>query len=256
MNPGDGVAAPMRVAVITPYYREPRAMLERALAAVAAQTHPCTHFMVSDGHPADWIDALPVRHVRLGLAHGDYGDTPRAVGSMLAVREGFDAIAYLDADNQYLPGHMAQMVNAMRSLAADVLVSPRILLRPDGSEMKVEDEDIRQHVDTSCMLLGPRAFGITALWALMPRQFTAVGDRVIWNAVTARKLRIAALHDAGVPYECRWRAVYERAGETPPPDAKDLMDELRAASRWWRALTDAQRAHYTDLMGFAPAFQV
>ena len=31
----------MRVAVVTPYYKEPREWIERCIASVAAQTHAC-----------------------------------------------------------------------------------------------------------------------------------------------------------------------------------------------------------------------
>ena len=96
----------MRVAVVTPYYKEPRGWIERCIASVAAQTHACDHFLVADGHAQDWIDGAGVRHLRLDRGHGDYGNTPRALGALLAVSEGYDAIAFLDADNWYAPEHV------------------------------------------------------------------------------------------------------------------------------------------------------
>jgi cellulose synthase/poly-beta-1,6-N-acetylglucosamine synthase-like glycosyltransferase len=96
----------MKVAVITPYYKESRAWLERCLDSVAAQSHPCTHIVVADGHPQDWIDERPVRHLRLDRPHADYGDTPRALGGLMAANEGFDAICFLDADNWYGRHHV------------------------------------------------------------------------------------------------------------------------------------------------------
>jgi hypothetical protein len=42
----------MRVAVITPYFKEPLEQLRRCHESVANQTHGETvHFMVADGHP-------------------------------------------------------------------------------------------------------------------------------------------------------------------------------------------------------------
>lgn len=76
----------MKVACVTPYYRESREILERCLQSVARQTRPCAHYLVSDGDPQDWIDELPVRHLRLDENHADYGNTPRTAGGLLAAR--------------------------------------------------------------------------------------------------------------------------------------------------------------------------
>ncbi|MCW9040229.1 MAG: tetratricopeptide repeat protein, partial [Rhodospirillales bacterium] len=46
-----GDSAPVKVAVITPYYGEDLEILKRCHDSVATQTHPCTHFMVADGRP-------------------------------------------------------------------------------------------------------------------------------------------------------------------------------------------------------------
>ena len=37
-----------RFAIVTPYYREPRATLERCIASVRAQTVGCDHFLIAD----------------------------------------------------------------------------------------------------------------------------------------------------------------------------------------------------------------
>ncbi len=124
----------MKVAVVSAYYKESSQVLQRCIDSVAGQTHRCTHFLVSDGHPQAIVDVQPVRHVKLGASHGDYGDTPpRAIGSMLAIREGFDAIAYLDADNFFLRDHIKVMVDALAAADGefDVVTSRRFLMRPD-----------------------------------------------------------------------------------------------------------------------------
>ena len=111
----------MRVAVITPYYKEPPAYLERCIDSVRAQTHGSVeHVLVSDGHPQDWIDAAAVRHLRLDCSHGDYGNTPRAIGALLAASEGCDAVAFLDADNWYHPEHVASCAAQAAPLAAEL----------------------------------------------------------------------------------------------------------------------------------------
>ena len=53
----------LRPMVITPYYKEDPALLRRCMKSVREQTTPTEHMLVADGHPQDWIDAEPVRHL-------------------------------------------------------------------------------------------------------------------------------------------------------------------------------------------------
>ena len=84
----------MRVAVITPYFREPDAILRQCHASVRGQTHPCTHFLIADGHPNPLFsnDGATV-HIALPKPNADNGNTPRAIGGILADQYGFDAVA-------------------------------------------------------------------------------------------------------------------------------------------------------------------
>ncbi len=95
-----------RPIVITPYYKEDPALLRRCMDSVRTQTVPAEHLLVADGHPQDWIDSEPVRHLRLDRSHGDYGNTPRGIAAMLACSEGYPAIMMLDADNWLEPEHV------------------------------------------------------------------------------------------------------------------------------------------------------
>src|SRR4051794_24560005 len=90
----------MKIAVITPFHKTPTPWLEQCLVSVARQTVPCTHFLVCDGdEPHDITIPASVKVLRLPDAHRDFGNTPRAIGSVSAISQGFDAIAYLDSDN-------------------------------------------------------------------------------------------------------------------------------------------------------------
>src|SRR5205814_1150110 len=107
-----------KIAVITPYCREPLDVLAQCHESVLAQGAEVDHFMVADGYPREEVNAWNARHVVLPLAHADGGSTPRAVGSILADAEGYDFIAYLDADNWYAPGHIASLLELHRSSGA------------------------------------------------------------------------------------------------------------------------------------------
>jgi hypothetical protein len=92
----------MRVAIVTAYCKEPDSTLERCRNSVVKQvsrTGCAIHqFMIADRHPQEIIDGWDATHFRIPPQR-DCGDTPRVIGAMLAVSAGFDALAFLDADN-------------------------------------------------------------------------------------------------------------------------------------------------------------
>lgn len=219
----------MRVAVVTPYYKESREWLERCIASVKAQTHECTHILVADGHPQDWIDDAGVRHLRLDRGHADYGNTPRAMGGLLAVSEGFDAVAFLDADNWYQPEHVARCVQVAESSGADFVTSGRHWVRADGSVMDVsigEDND-GSHVDTNCFFLLFGAFHAIPRWLLMPKPMAMWCDRFFLQSLREEGLREARTLTRSVNYLCTWANVYRAIGETPPAFAKEGIPTQR-----------------------------
>ena len=79
----------MKIAVVTPYFREPPEILQRCMESVRAQTHPCTHYMVADGHRNPVVDGSGsgLRPIALPDAHGDYGGVARTIGSLRAAAE-------------------------------------------------------------------------------------------------------------------------------------------------------------------------
>jgi len=102
----------MRVAVITPTYQTPRAWLDQCMRSVAEQSYRCTHFLISDGDDAVAPPtSAEVRFLRLPGPHNDSGNAARAAGSVVAICEGFDALAYLDADNWYAGDHIQRLVD-------------------------------------------------------------------------------------------------------------------------------------------------
>src|SRR5262245_25755535 len=122
-----------RIAVITPYYKEPTEVLYQCHASVLQQEVPCDHFMVADGFPNPEVANWKVRHVILPTAHADVGNMPRSVGSLLADSEGYDFIAHLDADNWYQPNHVSSLLKLHEETKAPVCCSWRTYQRPDGS---------------------------------------------------------------------------------------------------------------------------
>lgn len=234
----------MKTAIVTPYYKEPRTMLERCLRSVAAQDLPVTHFVVSDGHPQDWLDAQPVRHLRLGCAHGDFGNTPRSIGGILAASEGFDAIAFVDADNWLEPDHVSSClaVAAQSPQELDYVVASRRLTRNDGSVLPFLTQDDRDgsHIDTNCFFLLPGSFHTLGQWGVMPKPLSVVGDRIYAGSLRAQGLRSARNPKVTVNYLCTWAFVFRAVGEPVPDYAKSTID-LADTTRWWHALDERDR---------------
>ena len=154
-----------KYAIVTPYYREAPFVLRRCVDSVKNQTVSVEHFLISDGVPQ--VFPSHVRHIALDKPHSDYGGTPRSIGSILAMSEGFAGIGFLDADNWLEPNHVEQC-----------------LRRPDESVIHFPSEPTDAHVDTSRLFFLRGCFHMLPLWVTMPKEASTVGgDRFFYQAL-------------------------------------------------------------------------
>jgi glycosyltransferase involved in cell wall biosynthesis len=238
-----------KTAVVTPYYQESPALLRQCHDSVLAQRGEgmeVVHLMVADGHAQPAIDEWAVRHIKLPLAHADNGNTPRSVGSLLADAEGFDFIAYLDADNWYHPDHLSSLVALWRVAQTPALSSWRSFHRWDGSLLNVTEkaEDTLMHVDTSCLLLHREAFEVLDVWHRMPRQLSPMCDRVMLAALVHGRHRVTSSLRRTVAFRSQYKFHFEAAGERAPPGSKvgvlqpcmDYLKSLQGVSACTRQL--------------------
>jgi len=229
-----------RYAVVTPYHKEEKWLLERCIRSVQAQTVKVEHFMIADGHPQDWLDREPVRHIRLDREHRDYGNTPRTIGALLAVSEGYDGIGLLDADNWFENDHVASCIAAAaQSEACDYVIARRNLCRPDGSVIDVPDYSVKVHVDTSCFFLLPGSYHCIPHLALTPIELSPICDQVFYSGLKAKKLQPQIVEHKTVNYHCLWDFTYRSAGETPPSNAKPIVDAT-PMKKWLSAQSPRQ----------------
>jgi len=225
---------------VTPYYKETRACLERCIASVKQQTMRADHILVADGFPQDWLDQnqIGVRHLRLDRAHGDYGNTPRGMGSLMAIAEGYKGIGFLDADCWLEPDHLEHCLTQAKEVGFEkcgFVVTSRILRRPDESIINIADESPTEHVDTSCFFLLPPSFSVLSVWMLMPREVSSICDRVFSHALRARNLASALSFKKTVNYTYTYAPIYRQLGEIPPNPIKENPD-YRAMAAWIDAL--------------------
>lgn len=219
----------MKVAVITPYHRESIETLQRCIESVAEQSHAVTHFLVADGASPTLVnDVIAVlrmsdQHIALPVAHGDYGDTPRLIGTTAAYAQGFEAVCWLDADCWFEPNHVAEMVKLATREVASIVTATRKLRRPDGSLLDVcTESDGVSFSDTNCYLVCRDAIpGVAPMWGFKPQNQAVVGDRRVWEAAKAyRRTHLAA---PTVNYETKIAVHYLERGEQPPNDARVIV---------------------------------
>jgi hypothetical protein len=223
-----------RYVFVTPYYKESRECLERCIASVKRLTKPADHILVADGFPQHWIDHANIRHLRLDREHRDYGNTPRGIGSLMAVAEGYDGIGLLDADCWLEPDHLEHCLERAERVGLEscgFVAALRTLRRLDESVIDVPDHPVAVHVDTSCLLLLPPSFGALAVWILMPREVSAVCDRVFYLALRSRNFIPAFGTKNTVNFTYTYAPIYRSLGEAPPEPIKENPDHA-AINAW------------------------
>ena len=203
------------------------------------------HVLVADGNPQYSIEThANVTHVVLPKSAGDFGDTPRSIGFVLALRSGYDIIQFLDADNILLPDHFRLSLEHFHDRPAadypDLVVARRQMLRADGTVINasIAEDDALQHIDTSCYIFYRSSFHVGLKWCLIPRELAFMDDRVFYALLRQKHpgLKIALNKAKTVGYTCLWENVYQAIGEEPPPNRKSLESEFAAAQEWWRRL--------------------
>lgn len=240
----------MKIAVITPYYKEDDAILDQCHQSVRGQTMACDHFLVADGFPKPIVDRWQARHMILPQPHADIGNMPRILGSLSAFNLGYDAVAFLDADNWYHPDHIERLVQLHTATGAVVCTSSRSMHRPDGSYMFDDDKnDGKRHVDSNCFFLTRPAIKILTRWAAMPRQLSPITDTVYWETIKRARLSHAHNKTPTVCYRTTWESDFKRMAE-PMPEGVKRLEMTDAPYRWIKALSAAERRRIRSELGW------
>jgi glycosyltransferase involved in cell wall biosynthesis len=193
----------MRVAVITPYYKESMEQIGKCHSSVVKQTHgDVTHFLIADGYPR-WFN-FNCKHISLPDSSRDYGDTPRGIGAAVASAQGYEAIAFLDADNWYEPDHIQTMVGVMKESNYPIITCPRNLFKEDGKFLGVDVEsDGYEFNDTNCYLFRRDTFGLLSCWMFKEKEQARVGDRILWGAIKQLDVKVARSTKPTINYTTR-----------------------------------------------------
>ena len=241
VSESSGCAAGLRVAVVTPYFKESPATLQRCLTSVRAQTYPqVVHYLVADGFPQNaLLTQWPgVRHIQLPNGHANFGCTPRGVGAQCALADGFDVVCFLDADNLIEPEHVATVVETVAKaqaagVALDAVFSLRYLFLPGHEHLRLvaPREDVGSgFVDTSCISLTRSAGFLWGAWCQIPSSLTPICDRVMCWLMQHHRLKVAWTGQRTVLYESSWAHTYVQAG-VPVPASGTHDHTLRAVGQ-------------------------
>ena len=228
----------MKIAVITPYFKESTEVLLQCHQSVLAQQVQADHYMVSDGFPNPKVDKWKVEHIKLSRPHSDNGNTPRGIGSLLAQNEGYDFVSYLDADNWFHPNHLSSLLALYEKTKSCVLSSFRTFHTLDGLDMKITEtqEDQLEHIDTSCYLLHKDAFELLPLWTQMHKRLSPICDRIFFAAIKHRRLPIRSTGQPTVAFRSQYASHYQHARLDIPENAKtssefsDTLNFLKSVS--------------------------
>lgn len=212
----------MKIAVVTPYFKEPTEVLLRCHQSVLSQTVSADHFMIADGFPDAELDRINVQHVKLPRSHADNGNTPRGIGGMLARNEGYDFVTYLDADNWYHDNHIESMLSKHHETKSEVVTSFRELYDHNDQVLDITEaaEDELLHVDTSCFFISRSAFTLLPIWMQMPKGLGPACDRVFFAAVKYYRFKFESTRKRTVAFSTQYEYHYQLAGKAAPKGTK------------------------------------
>lgn len=216
----------MKVAVVTPYYNESQDIINRCMVSVYWQmlVPDRAHIIVSDTEHT--IERhrfeLPCQIINLNYNHNDAGATPRAIGALSAFSQGFDAVAFLDADNFYDPYHLYKMIQICKERSSDLVSATRNLYSSFDDTFLYTDTIESNGVDfcdTNCLFITKRLMPFMSYW-IMSRDLSLAGDRVFWNQIVQDKsIKRFHCNEPTVRYYTKWAWHFQHAQKPIPDDS-------------------------------------
>ena len=213
----------MKPAVVTPYHQESLEILRRCHRSVREQTEDTTHILVADGNSKAVIKEWNAQHLVLPQGHNNCGNTPRALGALMAASQGYEPIFFLDADNWFKPNHVKVALDLHQNdPSIDVVISGRTVVLDDGSVLDKVPEDIEQKfADTSTICLFKKAYRSIHLWALIPDGLAPICDRVIYESIKTLPLKVHWHKKRTLLFESHYANHYLLAGKNPKTTLHD-----------------------------------
>jgi hypothetical protein len=241
----------MKIAIITPYFKESLDILEQNYKSVIDQDLNTDHYFIADGYPLDAISKWKVKHIILDQSHDDNGNTPRGVGSRKVRELNYDFLAYLDADNWFHKNHLKSLINLYNKTKANICCAKRTFHHINGDDLNISEmpEDKFEHVDTSCFLIHNSAFEVSKIWEKMPKILSPICDRIFYKSIIIhKKYSIAFSNLRTVAFRSQYSSHYKTANLKPPLKSKELIG--KKSYDWLK--TELGKKISKETLGFWP----
>jgi hypothetical protein len=241
----------MKIAIITPYFKESLDILKQCYNSVLTQQVNADHYFIADGFPRNEISSWKVKHIILEKSHDDNGNTPRGIGSNIARELNYDFISYLDADNWFHKDHLKSLINLYNNTKANICCSKRTFHHMNGEDLNISEmpEDKFEHVDTSCFLIHNSAFEVTKIWEKMPKILSPICDRIFYKSIIInKKYSIAFSNLRTVAFRSQYLSHYKTANQQAPKNLKGLIG--RESYEWLK--TEIGKKISKETLGFWP----
>jgi len=241
----------MKIAIITPYFKESLDILKQCHNSVLAQEISADHYLIADGFPRSEINLWKVKHIILEKNHDDNGNTPRGIRSKTARELNYDFISYLDADNWFHKDHLESLINLYNNTKANICCSKRTFHHMNGEDLNISEvpEDKFEHVDTSCFLIHNLAFEVTKIWEKMPKILSPICDRIFYKSIVIhKKYSIAFSNLRTVAFRSQYLSHYKTAKQQPPENLKGSIG--RESFDWLK--TEMGKKISKETLGFYP----
>lgn len=230
-------------AVVTAYYKESLEIIQRAISSVQnmdPDDFEIRHYLIADGHPQKSLVESMQFHFTLNQSHSDFGDTPRLVGSMIAIREGASGIMFLDADNIVYSNHLKLCNEKYVDSNSNIILTKRDWLHLNGSILnyKSEEDENYSHVDTGCFTFFDEAIFEVFKWALIPKELSGFGDRYFWHLLRSIRQNYGATGSPTVGYTCTWREIYEKLNLDIPKEILNQKIDMDLQRKFFDSLSN------------------
>jgi glycosyltransferase involved in cell wall biosynthesis len=227
---------PVRISIVTPSYRR-SAWLKLCIASVADQGGGVEHIVQdagSDDGTLDWLPRDPRVKAFVEKDQGMYDGVNRS----LRRAEG-DILAYLNCDEQYLPGALSAVAGFFeRHPETDVLFGDVVMIDPEGRYLyhRKMQPPLKYHTWTchlstlSCAMFFRRRV-VFDYGLLFDPRLRDVGDGEWMVRLLQRGVRMAAFGQCTSAFTCT--GVNMSAGPNARREARELF---QSAPLWARAL--------------------
>lgn len=219
----------MKIYCITPLYNSNIEYLKQNIDSIQEQSQEVNHILVFDG-PNDsvkaWVREYALKKnnieiIELPEPHGDYGDTPRFIGTVSAFGRGADAVFWLDDDNWVDQDHVKVMSSNLNE-KCPIATCQRKITTLEGEVMGLCFEtNPNSFIDTNCYMIHKSAKRIANVWWLMPDNLHIFGDKVLYKNIQDHKMNSEYYSEPTVNYRTNFNFHYQAYGYPVPEGAKD-----------------------------------